>query len=425
MENYPSSSVLRYAGDVSIDKVTITTSKGLYQDITAQVLNIQIFEDLFTPFMSGNLVIKESLDLVNLFPFIGEEYLDIEISTPTLPIGKINGKFHIYKLTDRTLIGDRSVAYQLHFISTEALVDLNKKISKVYSGKISDIVSTFIKDKNEGIESTKNIFVEQTKNNIKYISNFWSPIKNILFLSENALSESKSPSFIFFENRDGFYFTSLESLYAADVYQEFVYDRYTRDFLPDGSNALNVKEDYKRISEFSIPVAFDYMDRVRSGMLSSKLISYDSTKKTYTAKNFVAAQRFPSQRHLNKYPINSTAAVYRANAMTINYPRSFENFTSFGDATNARIIQERISFMKLAEANKMTISVAGRVDYTVGMKVKVSLNKSQPISATDDDYQDQMFSGNYLVAAINHSISRDQHECHMELIKDSSIRKMD
>ena len=57
MENYPSSSTLRYAGDVSIDKVTITTSKGLYQDITAQVLNIQIFEDLFTPFMSGNLVI--------------------------------------------------------------------------------------------------------------------------------------------------------------------------------------------------------------------------------------------------------------------------------------------------------------------------------------------------------------------------------
>jgi hypothetical protein len=422
--DYQPSNVLRYAGDVNIERITLTTSKGVFQDITAQVINVQFYEDLFSPFLSGSLVLKDALDLVNVLPFIGEEFVDLEISTPTLPVGKIKGRFHVYKMTDRLLVGDRAVAYQLHFMSIESLVDTNKKISKVYSGKISDIVTTFIRDKNEGFESEKNVYVEPTRNSIKYISNYWSPVKNLSFLADNSLSENKSPSYIFFENRDGFYFVSMESLYKHEPTQEFVFDRYTRDEVPMGGNALNVIEDYKRISEYSIPTAFDYMDRIRSGLMASKLFSYDSTKKTYTAKNYVAASRFGSQNHLNKFPIFSDSASYRANANLINYNRAFETFTSFGDTTNARIVQERISFMKMAEANKMNITVAGRTDYTVGQVVKVSLNKMQPIAEreTEDDFMDQMFSGKYLVAAINHYITRDQHECHMELIKDSSIK---
>lgn len=416
--------ILRYAGDVNVSKITITTSKGAFQDITAQVINIQFYEDLFSPFLSGSLVLKDSLDLVNVMPFIGEEFVDIEISTPTLEVGRINGRFHVYKMTDRLLVGDRTVAYQLHFMSVESLVDTNKKISKVYSGKISDIVTTFIKDKTEGFESKKNVFIEPTRNSIKYISNYWSPVKNLQFLAENGLSENKSPSYVFFENRDGFYFISLESLYKGQVVQEFVYDRYTRDTVQMGGNALNIIEDYKRISEYSIPVAFDYMDRIRSGLMASRLFSYDSTKKTYTAKNYVAAERFGSQVHLNKYPIFSDAASFRANAHLINYNRAFETFSSFGDTTNARILQDRISILRMAEANKMQITVPGRTDYSVGQVVSVKLNKAQPIEKreTESDYMDEMFSGKYLIAAINHYITRDNHECHMELIKDSSIK---
>ena len=192
---------LRYAGDVDIQSIVLTTSKGVFQDITAQVINIQFYEDIFSPFLSGSLVLKDALDLVNVLPFIGEEFVDIEIATPTLPVGKIKGRYHVYKMTDRLLVGDRAVAYQLHFMSVESLVDTNKKISKVYSGKISDIVTTFIRDKNEGFESEKNVYVEPTRNSIKYISNFWSPSKNIQFLAENGLSEHKSPSYVFFENR--------------------------------------------------------------------------------------------------------------------------------------------------------------------------------------------------------------------------------
>ena len=171
------------------------------------------------------------------------------------------------------------------------------------------------------------------------------------------------------ENRDGYNFVSLELLYQGKPFQSFIYDKYTRDEFPMGGNVLNIDEDFKRISTLDLPVSFDYMDRLRSGMLSSRLMSYDSTKKTYTVRNYSALSRFDSQKHLNPNALFSTKATFRSNARQFLYPRAFETFTSFGDTTNARIVQERNSFMKMAESNKMTINVAGRLDYTVGKVV--------------------------------------------------------
>ena len=409
---------IKFAGDVSIDKIKVISSKGFFQDITAQVITVQYFEDIFSPFIKGSLIVKDSLDLLNLFPFVGEEFVELEISTPTLE-KTLKGTYYIYKMTDREIIGDREVVYQLHFISTEAIVDINKKISKVYKGKVSDIARNLLTDKLDGLETTKEFVVEETVNNTKFISNFWSPVKNIMMCVKNAVNKNNVPNYVFFENRDGFYFVSLDTLYSAGVMAEFVLDKYTRDELPGGGSARNVQEDYKRIQELSIPQAFDYADRIKSGMLSSRIHSFDATRKTYTAKNYNIFQKFDKQNHLNPNPLNSSSAIFKNNSAVLIYPRMYENFSGWGDVTNFKSIQERASQMKVAEAHSIEIVVPGRTDYTVGQKVNVTLNKMEPISTDDVDITDKMFSGNYLIAALNHVISREKHECTMELIKDS------
>jgi hypothetical protein len=334
-----SSEHLKFAGEVILDKIRIITPSGFYQDITGQVITVQVYEDLFSPFITGSLIIEESLDLVNLFPFIGEEYLELEIRTPTLDKNNIKGTFYIYKMSNRELLGDRSVVYQLHFISIEAISDLNKKISKTFTGKVSDLVEKFVTDKYDGMESIKPFNIEPTINSTKYTSNYWTPVQNIMYLADAAINVNKTPDYVFFENRDGFYFVSLESLYSNSVFQEFTYDKYTRDDLPGGGSVRNVQEDYKRIISISIPTAFDYIDRIRSGMLSSKLITYDTTKKTYTTKNYNMLSRFEQQKHLNKFPINSNKSIFRNTALIMNEAKAFANQSGFGDVTNTKIVQ--------------------------------------------------------------------------------------
>ena len=418
----PADKVLNFAGEVSIDKCDITTSGGVKQDVAAQVIAISIYEDLFSPFISGSLILKESFDLVNLFPFVGEEMIDIEISTPTLDEKKnIKGKFYIYKLSDRELVGDKNIVYQLHFISIEAIIDLNKKISKVYTGSPADIVTSLVKDSFNGLQSQKEVFTEATTKDIKFISNFWSPVKAINFATSYAINKNQSPNYVFFENRFGFYFISLDSLYSNGVYQEFTYDKYTRDKDAGGGDTKNVQEDYRRIDNITIPTGFDYMDRLRSGMFSSKVTTFDINKKQYNVKNYDSKSDFDNLNHLNKNPVIGDNAIFRSNALLINYPRDNSNFSGFGDSTNFKNLQKRISLMKMAEANKIEIVVPGRADYTVGQKVSVTLNKIEPASVKDNDQDliDQMFSGFYLISAINHYVTRERHECNIELIKDS------
>ena len=417
------SEVIRFAGDVSIDKIEIISSNGFGQDVTNQVIAIEIYEDIFSPFISGVLALKDSLDLANLFPFVGEEFVNIKIHTPSFE-GKdkiISDQFYIFKMSNRTKKGDRNLIYELHFISREAIVDLNKKVSKCYQGKCSDIAQSIITDKINGLETIKTAIVEDTPNGVKYISNFWSPVKALNYTAENAVNRNGNASYLFFENKYGLNFVSLETLYQADPSQYFTYDAFMREFTSDGRSFRSVEKEYQRIIDINIPTVFDYIDRAKSGMYASKMINYDLTTKKYVVKNFDMLNEFNNQKHLNEFAGASNNAIRRSNSMVFALPKYYGNFNNFGDVTNARSIQRRMSLIQQAEISKIEIVVPGRTDYTVGKKIYLNLNKFNPTDKEDQDTADNMFSGNYIISAINHFVNREKHECHMELIKDSFI----
>jgi hypothetical protein len=416
---------LRFAGDVSVGKVRVISQSGFYQDIANQIIGIQVFEDLLSPFITGTLIIKDSLDLINLFPFVGEEYVELDIKTPTLKTGNISGKFYIYKMTDREMLKDKQVVYQLHFTSQDALIDLNKSISKTFTGKVSDIANTLLTDKTNGIQSTKKNIVEETSNSTKYTSNFWSPIKNLLYLTDNAVSKNASPSYVFFENRDGYNFVSLDFLYKQPIIANFTFDNYVRDDRPMGGSIKNLEEDYKRIIGIKIPTGIDYIDRISSGVYGSRMYTHDIASKKISSNNFDMLKNAKKQSRLNEFPPASKKVIYRYGSTIMFKPKYYNNFSNFGDVTNAGIIQERTSLMKQAESTKIQIVVPGRCDYTVGRKVYVKLNKIEPVSKNDKNTVDNMFSGNYIISAINHFITKEKHESTLELIKDSLLINLD
>ena len=67
------STELQYAGDISIEYIEIISSKHNSLNIRNQVVSINIYEDIFSPFITGTIVVKDALDLVNFFPLVGDE----------------------------------------------------------------------------------------------------------------------------------------------------------------------------------------------------------------------------------------------------------------------------------------------------------------------------------------------------------------
>lgn len=421
---------VRFAGEVKIVQATITTPAGMKQNITAQIAAISIYESLYSPFITGKIVVKDSLDLVNLLALNGQDYLDLEIETPSLdPATRIQATYLIHKMTEREILGDKNLVYTLHFVSIEALVNINKKISRAYNDEVSETVKQIMTDPIDGLETTKEVFTQRSISTHKHISNWWTPLENIQYLTSRAVNADGSP-YVFFENRDGFFFVALESMYDADVYQEFVHDKYTRSPAGDGTKDVrDIGEDYKRITDLHIDTAYDFMSRIKSGMFGSRMITYDLFTKKYTVQDFNTSEEFEKLKNLNNNIGISKHGVARPVANQNTLVLASNTFTDYtdnnGDTSNREIYQKIKATKAMAKLNCVNITVPGRVDYSVGQKVQLKIPKMNPLSLEDEDFYDNRWSGYYLIAAINHTIDKQKHECSMELISDSLQMSVD
>lgn len=409
------------AGDVKFTDVSIITSKGFTQDITAQITNIEIYESIHAPFIVGKLTVLDSQSFSSLLPLIGEEQIYISIITPGFDDKhSITGRFTIYKMDDKVNVKERTTSYTLYFISREAVIDLNHKISKVFTGEIHTIVDSILKT-DIGFKTDKPCNIEPTKNKTKYISNFWSPLKNIKYITEQALSDNDSASFVFFENKYGFNFISLDALYseANPPINVFRWDNYTSEISSTGGSVRALTKDYERILEFQVQKPYDYIDRLKSGMYGSEIIYYDILTKQYVHKTYTPNWE-KNENHLNPYPVWSSAVIARPKAVLIHDKQYYNNFDGFGsEPSNTKTIQKRAASLAMADAYKCEISVYGRTDYAAGQKIYLEVPKRKQISSEDNDYIDRIMSGYYIIGSILHDVNRQEHKCTMEIIKES------
>jgi len=423
------SEVLASAGDVLLEEATlISMVSGRSMDVTNQIIGVHIFEDLFSPFISGNLILKESIDILNNLPLMGQEYLQLKIRTPTMEDkDAIQGLFYVYNITDRAFVAERNVVYKLNFISYFALTDSNTKLSKPFEGKVSDIAKTILTN---WVGEASIGQIETTRNATKYVSNYWPPVKNLNYITNQAINTNSSPSYLFYQDRLGFNFKSLSSLYAADTpYPAFNFNMKGREISPSGDASRNIQRDYSRMTSIDFPRGFDTLSKLGRGTYASTLHTHDLVTKQYKERKFNYLDDFDKKGHLNKFPITAKSTSFTfgpASAILVDEIH-FGVYNGYGDISNSDIMQERLSILNMADAMKVTVVVPGRTDYTVGQKVWLEIIEPEPLDDKDtvEAEQDKLFSGYYLIGAINHNINREKHECTMELIKDSLLKTAD
>lgn len=415
---------IKFAGDFELIDVKIGSARGLIVDVYNFVLDINVYEDMFSPTLSGNITLNDAQDLVNLMPFIGEEKLLLTFKTPSMSdkAALVEQAFYIYKMTDRKYSAERSVQYTLHFISFEGVRDLNSKLSKGYSGQISELVKRFIKN---DLLSEKQITSEDTKNTITYVSNYWSPLTNINYLAKRSISKTNdAANFVFFENARGFNYTSIDKLLEQDPVSNYIYDNNTRD--PSGTGGgsqRDVTDELSRIDAYNIKSAFDYMERIQNGMYKSKLITHEIVTKTYNVQTKEYENEFKLHNHLNAFP-PSTAGLPSKTAAFIDVKnRALENFNNFRSDDMKSWHLRNVMQMAEIHSFQMEITVPGKSNVCVGDIVDVYIYRNTPYKTTDteEDIIDKTFSGRYLITSLCHNLNREKHNMYLTIVKDSLI----
>lgn len=412
---------IQIAGDVVIRDVSIVTAQGFVQTITPQVAAIEIYEDIFSPFLTGKVCINDSQDLQNLLPLIGQETIRVHIHTPSLEqTDDYILDCMIYKMDDKFRKRERNLIYVLHFISREAIVDLNRYVSKGFKGNIHDIAKKIY---TEELLTKKTLDIEETGNTTRFIANFWNPVRCLQWIADQAVNKQNVPSYLFFETGAGFHFRSLTSLYqGTEIKQRFIWDNYTAEITSTGGSVRSIERDFQRVLDIDMQDGWNYMERLKSGLYGSEILYYDIFTQQYVHKAY--RPTWDKTKGLNEFPLWNEKSIADATAVLIHDHQYQNAFTDYADVSNTKIRQERNSLLAQAEGCKVTIEVFGRCDYKAGQRVILEIPKSTQIKKSDTDYLDKLTSGNYLISAICHRIEREKHSCSIELIKDSYMREI-
>lgn len=418
---------LERAGQYLIDAIEVLQPTGKALDVRDQVQQVTLYEDLFSPFMSGNLVCIDSVDLPSLFLNAGADLLHLRLRTPTLEKENVIDRyFHIYKMSDRTELSDRSQTYILHFVNKDSIIDSSINISKTFRKKGETNIGDILK---KTMNSDMPFIASPTTNDVIYTSNYWSPLKNIAYNCDHSIAQDKTPTFIFFENRYGYNFAPVTGLTKAKTFKKFKASDHVAEINNSpfnlGKVTRDLEKDYATIMKVAVDVTYDYEKDKREGLMSSRLFSFDLTTKklvdtTYNmnqeTRDLMNENRFYTKQLVN----TSYTGAYSSVILTGNKHTKLYNNTN--DVTDLSFKQRRISILRHFQQHKIEITVFGRTDYTVGMTVDIDINRLKKFTKDNksEELPDPLLTGKYLVSAICHRFDREgKHESTLELIRDS------
>ena len=138
-------SEIQYAGEYEIEEIRLFSSSGNIIPLNGLMMSLSIFENIFSPTMSAQIVLLDTNSIVLNLPIIGQEYLSFKIKTASLGnegtdiIDYTENVFSIYKI-DKRIMGDGAEAIVLHFGSPEMLRNSRTRVSKSYTNSIDKIV---------------------------------------------------------------------------------------------------------------------------------------------------------------------------------------------------------------------------------------------------------------------------------------------
>ena len=475
------------AGETIIEEVLLYQPKndqetnpdgqsGAVFDLKTMVMEINLYEDVFSPTMYGDIIITDAINAIEKFPIYGTEIITIKLRTTQLENewgNLIYKSFQLYKVSNMILNGDREAIYKLCFTSLETYRDKTAYLTNRFSGdtatlarriynqhinKIENNASTQLKRieaLQRGNANSTPLYVGDLNNSSKhgntitYVSNYWTPFQNLNYIAKNTVGNSlKSPSFLFYESNKGFYFTSLEwNVDRRKSFEEYHFlpesmKDFPRRSLSDNYTGNLLPEAYTKINDMKVASRIDILKYYNSGALANSVMSYEFSTKKIREFTFDLMKNWDDYKHTgggipipyNTAPNPFSRRVWKATDLNRFGDISADDVVpSSGDmfetnpstdaytSTNVNKLSragQRLGYLTGFDQFTFELTVPGRTDIEVGACIDILYpSVGEKLTDTAGDIYDEMLSGRYLISSIHHRINYDDHVMYMEVVK--------
>ncbi len=403
-----------YSQDASIDKMQILTASGQKIDVKKLLIEFSYFEDIFNFVVSGYIILRDGIGLVEKLQLTGKEFLEINFGKARGLTTNNNFVFRLYSIPKRTPSGNLNTEYiKLYFCSEELLLSEQTKVTKSYSGTpIYNIVYDILVDKMK--VNPSNVNIEPTYGNYDFNVNTLKPFEAISWVSCYARPVSSfmgGADMLLYETQNGFNFRSISSLMKQPIYSEYIYQPKNLE-TSDFGNQLKTVLDYEFIK------TFNSLEDINSGTFSNRLISLDPLNRTVKVTNFDYAKYLglsgggtsalsPSPNRLGKTQNQAYTGTLKLAVGNSDQKKKEYVQDGVGSLVNdiyvETFVPSRTAQLSLATYTRIKIRIPGDSAITVGQTINFNLMSLMANEGTEKGF-DKYYSGKYLVTAVRHII---------------------
>ena len=451
------------------DSLLAYEPSGRKVELSNAVRSIEYFEDILTPSVSMKIEVVSSINIVSELMITGGEMvaMDIETGSGRFQFGELDAsgditpglnELYVYKVS--AMDNQRQASkFTLHLVSAEYLRNETTRCRKRY-GKdgetpllISDIVDELLIDENL-LDTSKEIFTEPTANTYSFMGNTRKPFYTIQWLGPKSISNVTSSSgedgedattngkakgtsgFMFYENKAGYNFRSIDSLVSSTQEGIGSADGKTINYDIHGTveqayewRGLGAIESNKldanfQILNYIVEKNTDIRKALITGMYINQtqyfnVLTHEMSYYTYDLSDEIEDNKLGEQDKIPNVPeTDGSTSRYMFRISDHGSTGQGEDGLqpSGGENAERTDIAKSLARYNLLFTQSLNISIPMNVNMKVGDIITCSFPRLSDGQAKE---QDSNLSGKYLIRALRHHIEANSNITYLKLIRDS------
>ena len=423
--------------------VTITDLNGDDTSLIPNITSMDYFEDILEPSVKMEINLMGTNSLYNLIRIRGGEKVTLELETlrGTWKFDDDN-PLYVYKVSDLDAqkMGE---SFTLHLVSREFLTnETNRCVRKYEKKNIDEHVKSILKDvlKTDNYNEEN---IERTYNSYTFIGNMkkafhtleWLCPKSVSAIDSSAKGESGSgkdaktkgtAGFLFYENKDGFNFKSIDSLTSPLKVSEGSSDR--KDALEAGKgysfsgiiSESTTKNQPLKIIKWFMQHNLDLRKSLRVGMYCNYTFFYDMISNKLSGYKYTIKDEL-NGKHLGEDDIPVSDAFGDSVSRTMFRMSDHGTLEKYaGLDTSGRDhadMAKSFSRYNLLFTQAINILVPLNTDLKVGDVIYCEFPFKN--KGGNSNEMDPEISGNYLIRKVRHHFTANQNSTSLQLARDS------
>lgn len=407
---------------------------------SSALLYLDYYEDLLSPSIMLTAQVMSSVSILNVLPIRGGENVELSIETAFGRFEFTGEKaLYVYKVSNINQ-DSNAETFTLNLVSREAITNETIRCLRRYDGTIDQSVTKILKDilKTDKFETSN---IEKTVNSYSFIGNQKKPFHILTWLGPKAIPQSSTSTsksgkdltaeakgvagFLFYENKDGFNFKSVENLVKnTQLGTSNTKDipKYYYKQVIEANSALN---EYT-ILNYSFDKNTDLLKNLRVGMYANatyfynlyenrlSVISYNLKNEIKNAGTLGADSNIAVSEELGKSV--SRIMVRTSDIGVMDNKSGTDSILDTTPMRDETDMAKSTSRYNLLFTQSLNMVVPCNINLKVGDVIYAEFPR---IRTSDKREADDQQSGNYLIKELRHHMEPSMMITSLKLIRDS------